>query len=110
MKSKLYTIFLVNRTQITVCVMFPDECEHSIEEDFREALATTGMLEIEGAEGVLEMIPVSNIMRIHCVPMDDEDEEFNQTNLHGGDDDFDEDDEDDYDEYDEGDELDELDE
>ena len=71
MKSTLYTIHLVNRTQLCVCVMFSDECERSIEKDFREALAT-GMLEIEGADGTLEMIPVANIMHIHCVPQDDD--------------------------------------
>ena len=98
MNCKIYTIHLVNRTQLSVCVMFPDECEHSIEEDFREALATTGMLEIEGAEGVLEMIPVNNIMRIHCVPQE---EDSNPCQLYEDDD---LDDEDDVDEHDEDDE------
>ena len=97
MNCKIYTIHLVNRTQLSVCVMFPDECEHSIEEDFREALATTGMLEIEGAEGVLEMIPVNNIMRIHCVPQED----ANPCQIYEDDD---LDDEDDVDELDEDDE------
>jgi len=99
LNCKIYTIHLVNRTQLSVCVMFPDECERSIEEDFREALATTGMLEIEGSEGVLEMIPVSNIMRIHCVPQEGDSspcqiyEDDNLDDEYGEDDELDEDDE-----------------
>ena len=68
--DKLYTIHLINRTQICVCEMKPDDCPRGIEKDFQEALAT-GMLVIEDGDGKLDMIPVANIMHIECVPLED---------------------------------------
>ena len=71
--DKLYTIHLINRTQICVCEMKPDDCPRGIEKDFQEALAT-GMLVIEDGDGKLDMIPVANIMHIECVPLEDDDD------------------------------------
>ena len=102
MTSMLYTIHLVNRTQICVCEIRSPGCKRSIAQDFHEALAT-GMLEVEDGDGSVDLIPVSNIMHIECVPLeDDEDGEYDLERL------FDED-EDDDEEYDE-DDLDEEDE
>ena len=103
--DKLYTIHLVNRTQICVCEMKPDDCPRGIDKDFHEALAT-GMLVIEDGDGAFDMIPVSNIMHIECVPLKDEDDDDDEYNLERL---FEEDDEDDedYDDLDEEDEDDE---
>lgn len=102
--DKLYTIHLVNRTQICVCEMKSDDCPRGIDKDFHEALAT-GMLVIENGDGAFDMIPVANIMHIECVPLkdDDDDGEYNLERL------FEEDDEDDedYDDLEEEDEDDE---
>lgn len=103
MKSLLYTIHLANRTQICVCEMKPDDCPRGIAKDFHEALAT-GMLVVEDGDGAFDMIPVSNIMHIECVPLEDEDDdEYNLERLFE-EDDKDDEDYDDLDEEDEGDE------
>ena len=102
MKEFLYTIHLINRTQICVCEMKSDNCTKGISKDFDEALAT-GMLVIEDGDGKIDMIPVANIMHIECVPLeDDEDDEYNLERL------FEEDEDDeDYDDFGEEDEDDE---
>ena len=96
MKSLLYTIHLANRTQICVCEMKHDDCPKGIAKDFHEALAT-GMLVIEDGDGAFDMIPVSNIMHIECVPLEDDDE-FDLDRL------FEEDEDDDDEDADEDDE------
>ena len=103
MKHLLYTIHFVNRTHISIRETKPEDCPRGIARDFHEALGT-GMLVIGDGDDTFFLIPVANIMRIECVPVDgDDDGEYNLERL------FEEDDEDDedYDDLEEEDEDDE---
>ena len=103
MKHLLYTIHFANRTHISIRETKPDDCPRGIARDFHEALGT-GMLVIGDGDDTFFLIPVANIMRIECVPVDgdDDDDEYNLERLFEEDDE-DDDDYDDLDEEDEGD-------
>ena len=107
MKHLLYTIHFANRTHISIRETKPKDCPRGIARDFHEALGT-GMLVIGDGDDTFFLIPVANIMRIECVPVDGDDDdngdgEYNLERL------FEEDDEDDedYDDLEEEDEDDE---
>ena len=105
MKHLLYTIHFVNRTHISIRETKPEDCPRGIARDFHEALGT-GMLVIGDGDDTFFLIPVANIMRIECVPVDGDDDDDGEYNLERL---FEEDDEDDedYDDLEEEDEDDE---